>query len=163
MRRTTRRPHRGVANMGVDYNTRPVLRNYPICASAYHNAGPHHAFSDAFAPRNHEALSLVEADEPRSKFPCDFALHFQTTMKPWVAVPATLALVYRAWSRNSLTLPGIAVAALTAVAHAVHPWSVFFTLLVIFFLAGTTVTKVCGSLHFVKHESGLKRASIGQA
>jgi uncharacterized membrane protein len=63
-------------------------------------------------------------------------------MKPWIAVPATLALVYRAWSRNSLTPFGIVVAALTAVAHAVHPWSVFFALLVVFFLAGTTVTKV---------------------
>ncbi|KIW06799.1 uncharacterized protein PV09_02479 [Verruconis gallopava] len=63
-------------------------------------------------------------------------------MKPWIAVPATLALVYRAWSRNSLTPLGIFVAALTAVAHAVHPWSVFFALLVVFFLSGTTVTKV---------------------
>lgn len=63
-------------------------------------------------------------------------------MKPWIAVPATLALVYRAYSRNSLTPLGIVVAALTAVAHAVHPWSVFFALLVVFFLAGTTVTKV---------------------
>jgi uncharacterized membrane protein len=64
-------------------------------------------------------------------------------MKPWIAVPAILALVYRAWSKNSLTPLGIVVAVLTAIAHAIHPWSVFFALLVVFFLAGTAVTKVC--------------------
>ncbi|KAL1629882.1 hypothetical protein SLS56_005151 [Neofusicoccum ribis] len=63
-------------------------------------------------------------------------------MKPVVAVPATAALVYRAWSRNSLTPVGIVVAAATAVAHALHPWSVFFSLLVVFFLTGTAATKV---------------------
>jgi len=63
-------------------------------------------------------------------------------MKPIIAIPAILALVYRAWSRNSLTTPGIFVAVLTAVAHAIHPWSVFFALLAAFFLAGSTVTKV---------------------
>lgn len=64
-------------------------------------------------------------------------------MKPIVAVPATAALVYRVWSRKSLTPLGICVAAATAVAHAIHPWSVFFALLVVFFLTGTAVTKVC--------------------
>lgn len=63
-------------------------------------------------------------------------------MKPIIAVPTTAALVYRAWSRESLTPLGILVAAVTAVAHAVHPWSVFFALLAVFFLAGTAVTKV---------------------
>ncbi|KAK8227841.1 integral membrane protein DUF92-domain-containing protein [Phyllosticta paracitricarpa] len=63
-------------------------------------------------------------------------------MKPIIAVPATAALVYRAWSRKSLTPLGIVVAALTAVAHAVHPWSVFFVQLAVFFLAGTAATKV---------------------
>ena len=63
-------------------------------------------------------------------------------MQPLIAVPATLALVYRAWSRKSLTPIGIITAALTAVAHAYHPWSVFFVLLTAFFLAGTAVTKV---------------------
>ena len=63
-------------------------------------------------------------------------------MKPLIAFPAILALVGRAWSRKSLTPLGIVVAALTAVAHAVHPWGVFFWLLVVFFLAGTSVTKV---------------------
>ncbi|RDL37659.1 putative transmembrane protein 19 [Venustampulla echinocandica] len=63
-------------------------------------------------------------------------------MKAIIAVPATLALVYRAWSHQSLTPAGIVAAALTAAAHAVHPWSLPFALLIIFFLAGTRVTKV---------------------
>lgn len=63
-------------------------------------------------------------------------------MHPYVAVPATAALVWRAYSRKSLTPAGIVVASLTAIVHAIHPWSVFFALLVVFFLAGTAVTKV---------------------
>ncbi len=63
-------------------------------------------------------------------------------MHPYIAVPVTAALVWRAYSRDSLTPAGIVVAALTAVVHAIHPWSVFFALLVVFFLAGTAVTKV---------------------
>ena len=63
-------------------------------------------------------------------------------MKPYIAVPAVAALVYRAWSRKSLTPVGIATALVVAVIHAIHPWSVFFALLAVFFLAGTTVTKV---------------------
>jgi len=63
-------------------------------------------------------------------------------MKAIFAAPATLALVYRAYSHQSLTPLGIVVAALTAVAHAVHPWNLPFVLLVVFFLAGTKVTKV---------------------
>jgi uncharacterized membrane protein len=63
-------------------------------------------------------------------------------MKPIIAVPATLALVYRAWSRNSLTPAGIFAATLTAVAHAYHPWNLPFVLLCVFFLAGTRATAV---------------------
>ena len=63
-------------------------------------------------------------------------------MQPTVAVPAVAALVYRAYSRKSLTPVGIAVAFATAVVHVLHPWSVFFVLLAVFFLAGSTVTKV---------------------
>ena len=63
-------------------------------------------------------------------------------MKAIIALPVTLAMVYRAWSHKSLTPAGIIAATLTAVAHAVHPWSLPFTLLIIFFLAGTRVTKV---------------------
>ncbi|KAL8953141.1 MAG: hypothetical protein Q9222_000962 [Ikaeria aurantiellina] len=63
-------------------------------------------------------------------------------MHPYIAVPATAALVWRAYSRNSLTPGGIVVAALTAAIHAIHPFSAFFALLVVFFLGGTVVTKV---------------------
>jgi uncharacterized membrane protein len=63
-------------------------------------------------------------------------------MKPFVAVPAIAALVYRAWSRKSLTPVGILTALATAIVHAVHPWSVFFALLAVFFLAGNAATKV---------------------
>lgn len=63
-------------------------------------------------------------------------------MKAIIAVPAILALVYRAWSHKSLTPAGIVAAVLTATAHAVHPWNLPFALLIVFFLAGTRVTKV---------------------
>lgn len=63
-------------------------------------------------------------------------------MHPYIAVPATVALVYRAYSHKSLTPPGIIVAAVTAVIHAIHPWSAVFALLVVFFIGGTSVTKV---------------------
>jgi len=63
-------------------------------------------------------------------------------MRAIIAVPATLGLVYRAYSHNSLTPFGIFVAALTATVHAIHPWNLPFVLLVIFFLAGTRATAV---------------------
>jgi uncharacterized membrane protein len=63
-------------------------------------------------------------------------------MKPYIAVPAIAALVYRAWSHKSLTTVGIFAAIVSAVIHAIHPWSVFFALLAVFFLAGNAATKV---------------------
>ncbi|TLD28857.1 hypothetical protein PspLS_03483 [Pyricularia sp. CBS 133598] len=63
-------------------------------------------------------------------------------MKAIIAMPATLALIYRAHSHNSLTPAGLAAAAASAIAHAVHPWNLPFALLVVFFLAGTRVTKI---------------------
>lgn len=63
-------------------------------------------------------------------------------MKPIVAIPATLALIVRAWKKKSLTPAGLVAATLTAVAHAYHPWNLPFVLLVVFFLAGTRVTHV---------------------
>ena len=63
-------------------------------------------------------------------------------MQPVVATIATALLILRAVRNKSLTPAGIVAAVLTAVAHAVHPWSVFFTLLGVFFLSGTAVTKV---------------------
>jgi len=67
-------------------------------------------------------------------------------MRPIIATPVIAALVYRAYSRKSLTPVGILTAIATAVVHAVHPWSVFFALLAVFFLAGTAVTKVSASI-----------------
>lgn len=67
-------------------------------------------------------------------------------MKAVVAVPVTLAMVYRSWSHKSLTPAGIVAAVLTAAAHAVHPWNLPFALLIVFFLAGTRVTKVYNSV-----------------
>lgn len=63
-------------------------------------------------------------------------------MHPLIAVPATLALVVRAYRRKSLTSTGIIWATATATVHALHPSPVPFTLLVLFFLLGTSATKV---------------------
>ena len=63
-------------------------------------------------------------------------------MKAIIAVPITLGIIYRAWSHQTLTPTAIVAAGLTAAAHAVHPWSLPFVLLMVFFLAGTRVTKV---------------------
>ncbi|OAA62536.1 integral membrane protein DUF92 [Niveomyces insectorum RCEF 264] len=63
-------------------------------------------------------------------------------MKPVIAVPAIVALLYRAHSKKSLTPAGLVAAGLTAAAHAVHPWSLPFVLLGVFFLAGTRATHV---------------------
>ncbi len=93
-------------------------------------------FADTF-PRKSSRLRSLRASQ-----------HSTITMKPIIAVPATLALVYRAWSHKSLTPLGIFFAALTAVAHAVHPWSLPFVLLCVFFLAGTRVTKVWLSQYY---------------
>lgn len=68
-------------------------------------------------------------------------------MHPYIAIPATVALVLRTYLKKSLTPGGIVAAALTAVVHALHPWSVFYALLVVFFLGGTAVTKVPSSTH----------------
>ncbi|KID99913.1 DUF92 domain protein, partial [Metarhizium majus ARSEF 297] len=63
-------------------------------------------------------------------------------MKAIIAIPATLALILRAWSKNSLTPAGLFAATLTAIAHAYHPWNLPFALLCVFFLAGTRVTHI---------------------
>ncbi|GLA34962.1 hypothetical protein AnigIFM63309_009147 [Aspergillus niger] len=63
-------------------------------------------------------------------------------MKPYIGIPAVIVLVHRAWSRKSLTTPGLIAAALTASAHALHPWSAPFVLLGVFYFGGTKVTKV---------------------
>ena len=63
-------------------------------------------------------------------------------MKPLIAAAFILALLYRAYSHKSLTPLGLFTAFLTAVIHALHPWSTPFTLLGTFFLLGTWATKV---------------------
>ncbi|PWY89040.1 hypothetical protein BO70DRAFT_359348 [Aspergillus heteromorphus CBS 117.55] len=63
-------------------------------------------------------------------------------MKPYIGLPAVAALVYRAYSRKSLTTLGLTVAALTATAHSLHPWPLPFVLLGVFYYGGTKVTKV---------------------
>ncbi|KAL2868081.1 DUF92 domain-containing protein [Aspergillus lucknowensis] len=63
-------------------------------------------------------------------------------MQPFIAVPIIAALVHRAYSRKSLTPFGIVVAALTAIAHALNPWSLPLILLLVFYLGGTQATKV---------------------
>ncbi len=73
---------------------------------------------------------------------CTDATQTEARMKPIIAIPATLLLVYRAYSKKSLTPGGILAAALTAIAHAIHPWNLPFVLLVVFFLAGTRATHV---------------------
>ncbi|QQK40491.1 DUF92 domain protein [Penicillium digitatum] len=63
-------------------------------------------------------------------------------MQPYIAIPLVLGLVYRAWSRKSLTSLGLVVAGCSAFAHALHPWSAPVALLAVFYLGGTKVTKV---------------------
>lgn len=63
-------------------------------------------------------------------------------MKPIYAGPALGLMIYRAYSRKSLTTGGLVAATLTGIAHAVHPWNLPFVLLCVFFLAGTRVTHV---------------------
>jgi uncharacterized membrane protein len=52
------------------------------------------------------------------------------------------ALVVYSAAKNKLTPGGIAAAIVTAGIHMIHPWGVFFNLLVGFFVAGTVGTKV---------------------
>ncbi|ROW00745.1 hypothetical protein VMCG_06460 [Cytospora schulzeri] len=63
-------------------------------------------------------------------------------MKPIFAVPALGLMIYRAYSKKSLTTGGLVAATVTGIAHAVHPWNLPFVLLCVFFLAGTRVTHV---------------------
>ncbi len=63
-------------------------------------------------------------------------------MQPLVATAVTAVILARALLHGSLTPLGIVAALITAVAHALHPWPVFYALLIVFFLGGTTVTKV---------------------
>lgn len=63
-------------------------------------------------------------------------------MKAAIAVPVTALLVIRSYRRQSLTIPGIIAAAITATLHALPDSPLPFTLLCTFFLLGTSATKV---------------------
>ncbi|KAL2843900.1 integral membrane protein DUF92-domain-containing protein [Aspergillus pseudoustus] len=63
-------------------------------------------------------------------------------MQPLIAVPIIVLLLHRAYSRKSLTPFGLLVAALTAIAHALNPWSLPLILLLVFYVGGTKATKV---------------------
>lgn len=63
-------------------------------------------------------------------------------MKAVIAVPALGLMIFRAYSKNSLTTGGLIAATITGIAHAVHPWNLPFVLLCVFFLAGTRVTHI---------------------
>jgi hypothetical protein len=73
----------------------------------------------------------------------DGARDYKTNkMKPYIGIPLVVGLVYRAWSRKSLTPLGLVVAGCSASAHALHPWSAPVALLAVFYFGGTKVTKV---------------------
>jgi uncharacterized membrane protein len=73
-------------------------------------------------------------------------------MQPLLAVPIIAALLHRAYSRKSLTPLGLVVAGLTAIAHALNPWSLPLILLLVFYVGGTKATKVhFTSLLFLFH------------
>ncbi|KAI5195856.1 hypothetical protein AUEXF2481DRAFT_39793 [Aureobasidium subglaciale EXF-2481] len=55
---------------------------------------------------------------------------------------AVTALVLYSAAKNKLTPGGIVAAVVTAEIHMMHPWGVFFNLLVGFFIAGTVGTKI---------------------
>ncbi|KAL2818185.1 integral membrane protein DUF92-domain-containing protein [Aspergillus cavernicola] len=63
-------------------------------------------------------------------------------MHPLISIPLVVALVYRAWSRKSLTPLGLVIAALTATAHALSPYSLPLFLLLVFYVGGTKATRV---------------------
>lgn len=65
-----------------------------------------------------------------------------------IEITATAALVGYALIRKKLTPDGIAAAVFVAAIHMLHPWRAFFWLPIIFFLLGTTVTKVRVSFRF---------------
>lgn len=63
-------------------------------------------------------------------------------MRPYIAAPIAIAIVVRAYYRRSLTSSGILTALATATIHALHPSALPFSLLLVFFVIGTTATKV---------------------
>ena len=60
----------------------------------------------------------------------------------YISLPLTLLIVLRAYRRKSLTTLGCVTAGTTALIHAAHPSALPFTLLLVFFVLGTSATKV---------------------
>ena len=58
-------------------------------------------------------------------------------------ITATAGLVTYALARKKLSTGGIFAGISVATIHMIHPWPAFFWLLILFFLFGTFVTKVC--------------------
>ena len=71
------------------------------------------------------------------------ALDFAIEHKGQLAV--VTALVLYSSAKKKLTVGGILAAIATAGIHMLHPWGVFFNLLVGFFIVGTVGTKVRAS------------------
>ncbi|KAJ5938970.1 hypothetical protein N7466_002104 [Penicillium verhagenii] len=63
-------------------------------------------------------------------------------MKAVYGIALVAGLVYRAWSKKSLTPFGLVVAGVSATAHALHPWYTPVALLAVFYFGGTKATKV---------------------
>jgi len=62
-------------------------------------------------------------------------------MNPFIATFFTLLLIYRAYTRRSLSIVANVCAALTAIVHSLHPTALPFTLLLVFYQLGTGATK----------------------
>ncbi|KAJ5106774.1 hypothetical protein N7456_003449 [Penicillium angulare] len=63
-------------------------------------------------------------------------------MQPVYGLSLVALLLYRAWSKQSLTSLALVAAGLSASAHALHPWNTPFVLLAVFYLGSQKATKV---------------------
>ena len=68
-------------------------------------------------------------------------------------ITATAGLVTYALARKKLTIGGIFAGIVVALVHMIHPWPVFFWLLIAFFLFGTLATKVRYKTAFTKQQT----------
>ena len=90
------------------------------------------------APTSHH-----DCDTPRVLYtPSLFTLCTSLTMHWYISLPVTIIIVVRAYRRKSLTTLGCITAGASALIHAAHPSALPFTLLFVFFVLGTSATKV---------------------
>jgi hypothetical protein len=92
--------------------------------------------SRLFSWASHLSAHLQRASQINMVTAMDFALEHKGQLG------IITALVVYSAAKNKLTPAGIAAAIVTAGIHMLHPWGVFFNLLVGFFIAGTVGTKV---------------------